>query len=174
MKRYMFIFMAIIATLFISACSNNNTQEDINIKELVHQLTIGEHEVDAASITSHQLIIEEDGEEKIYSLPEDEFFVSIAPFKTSTHECAIHSLTTCQGELVEETFRITVETEGGEKLIDEEMETFQNGFIDLWLPRDEEFLVTIQQGDAIAEQRITTFKGDDTCITTMQLISQKE
>lgn len=173
MRKYALILMTIILALIISACGseNSNTKEE-DIKEIVHNYTIGNFdEKVSASINSHQLIVNEDGEETVYDLPEDEFFVSIAPFMTSTHECAIHSLTTCQGELVEETFDVMIETEDGEVIVDEQMKTFQNGFIDLWLPRNETLTVTIKQGNRVAVEQISTYKGDNTCITTMQLVA---
>jgi|SRR5690625_2003841 len=174
MKKYIFIGMTVFLTLFITACGGKSAEINKDIKELVHEYTIGDFagEDISASINSHELIVQEDGKEKVYALPEDEFFVSIAPFKTETHECAIHSLTGCQGELVEEDFHVTVTNEEGERVIDEKMKTFANGFIDLWLPRDQNFDVTIEQDGQIAQQEISTFKGDYTCITTMQLASK--
>src|SRR5690625_5917166 len=172
----MYTAIVLIVMLFLVACQHSKTVDDSDlvIKELVHEYTIGEFDPDniSASINSHQLIVQENDEEKIYDSPEDEFFVSIAPFISETHECAIHSLTSCQGELVEENFHVTVEAEDRETIIDEEMATFANGFIDLWLPRDENFLVRIEQDGKVAEQVLSTFEGDYTCITTMQLLDE--
>src|SRR5690625_1074421 len=153
----MYTAIVLIVMLFLVACQHSKTVDDsdLDIKELVHDYTIGEFDPDniSASINSHQLIVQENDDEKIYDLPEDEFFVSIAPFISETHECAIHSLTSCQGELVEETFHVTVKAEDGDAIVDEEMETFANGFIDLWLPRDEYLTVTIEQdGKVISEE----------------------
>ena len=53
--------------------------------------------------------------------------------------------------------------------MDETVKSQANGFIDLWLPRDNTYHVTITQGDKSVESEISTFKGDNTCITTMQL-----
>jgi len=176
MKKYMSIVIALITMIFLVACEDSEIIDDahLDIKELVHEYTIGEFDPNniSASINSHQLVVQEADEEKIYDLPEDEFFVSIAPFISETHECAIHSLTSCQGELVEENFHVTVEAEDRETIIDEEMATFANGFIDLWLPRDENFLVRIEQDGKVAEQVLSTFEGDYTCITTMQLLDE--
>src|SRR5699024_12202939 len=55
---------------------------------------------ESASIDSELLMVTEDGGEQIYDLPDGEFFVSVAPFITYTHPCSVHSLTGCQGELV--------------------------------------------------------------------------
>lgn len=122
-----------------------------------------------ASITSHELIVNDNGEETRYDLPEDEFFVSIAPFVEYTHECAIHSLTGCQGELVEKEFDVLIQDEDGKVVVDETITSLRNGFIDLWLPRDKNYDVKIEYDDKTVESAISTFEGDNTCITTMHL-----
>src|SRR5699024_1991611 len=124
---------------------------------------------DSASITSHELVVEEDNEELVYELPEEEFFVPIAPFINETHECAVNILTGCQGALVEVEFDVLITDSCGEVVVDETMTTEKNGLIDLWLPRDETFVVEMTQGSRTTEAKISTFEGDKTCITTMQL-----
>src|SRR5699024_8934841 len=75
------------------------------LKALVNDYSVGNVEGHQVSITSEQLIITDENEEEIvHYLPEDEFFVSIAPFFNETHPCKDHSLTGCQGELVDQDF----------------------------------------------------------------------
>ncbi len=50
------------------------------------------------------------------------------------------------------------------------MKSLANGFIDFWLPRDKIFKVKVENDGKIAETEISTFKADNTCITTMQLM----
>lgn len=138
-------------------------------KQLVNDYTMRERQADSASITSNELIVTEDGKETVYGLPDDEFFVSIAPFVSETHPCDIHSLTGCQGELVNEEFDVRITDEDGNTVLDETKQTEANGFIDLWLPRDHTYHVTIEQDGRTTESEISTFEGDNTCITTMQL-----
>lgn len=167
---YLLLFMSIM--LILVSCSNQNDTSDIakDIKSLVHYYSTEDLPEDVtASITSHKLIVNEAGKEKIYDLPEDDFFVSIAPFKTTTHECQIHSLTGCQGELVDESLHVYIEDEVGKVIKDEELTIPANGFIDLWLPRDRTYTIKFSQGDYEAEGEISSFEGDDTCITTIQL-----
>lgn len=103
MKRKLFglsVFM-LVSLFAITACSSddtaqenesaqeaNTTTENVeDIKELVHAYSTGKKEAERASITSHQLIVtEKDGTESTYDLPEDEFFLSIAPYINQTHE----------------------------------------------------------------------------------------
>jgi len=169
MKRIFLAGVGLLLILFAGACGDSTSTQDI--KEMVHDYSISDVEEVSASITSHELIVTDaDQMETTYELPEDEFFVSIAPFVESTHPCEIHSLTGCQGELEEEEFEVYIEDEAGNVVVDEMIASFENGFIDLWLPRDETFHVTIEHNGKIAESEISTFEGDDTCITTMQLI----
>lgn len=152
----------------------NNELENTNttdIKKLVQDYTVGNVEAASASITSSELIVTDENQKVVtYDLPEDEFFVSIAPFISETHPCDIHSLTGCQGELVEEEFNVHIEDSEGNVILDEKKKTEANGFIDLWLPRDDKFDVIITQGDKETTSEISTFDGDNTCITTMKLV----
>lgn len=171
-KRVLTVVIALLA-VFLVACNSNTSKSTNNeeIKKQVHEYSVGSFDDSInASITSHEVVVQENGVTKeTFDLPEDELFVSIAPFETYTHECAIHSLTGCQGELVEEEFDVLITDENGKKVIDEKMTSLANGFIDLWLPRDQTYTVNIQKGDKLVEQTISTFEGDDTCITTMHL-----
>ena len=53
-----------------------------------------------ASVTATSLQLRDDaGREAELPLPDDQFYLSAAPFVKTTHECAFHSLTACRGEL---------------------------------------------------------------------------
>lgn len=71
--------------------------------------------------------------------------------------------------MANEEFEVYIEDMEGNVVVDETIVSPANGFIDLWLPRDKEFLVTITHGGKKAEAKLSTFKGDPTCITTMRL-----
>jgi hypothetical protein len=72
--------------------------------------------------------------------------------------------------MVNEEFEVYIEEEDGSVILDETLTAPANGFIDLWLPRDRTLQITITHGDKSAESELSTFEGDDTCITTMQLM----
>ena len=78
-------------------------------------------------------------------------------------------MTGCQGEMVEEEFEVYIEDTEGNLILDETLKSQSNGFIDLWLPRDKTYHITIAHDGQTAKSEISTFEGDDTCITTMQL-----
>ncbi|MGM1049278.1 MAG: CueP family metal-binding protein [Bacillota bacterium] len=173
MKKGLLIVSGLLLSLVVVACNNNNSSSNEagtqDIKEKVHKYSVGTFENVTASITSHELIVTDNGKKTSFDLPEDEFFVSIAPFIENTHECAIHNLTGCQGELAEKNFDVLIQDEEGTVVMDETITSLENGFIDLWLPRDRTYLVKIEYDGKSVESEIDTFKDDNTCITTMQL-----
>lgn len=175
-KRYMTIILFI--AVFLVACNENNANEEISsqqmqpqeVKKLVNAYSVGNITDETASITSTELIItDSDEKEAVHQLPEEEFFVSIAPFIKETHPCTNHSLTGCQGELVDQDFDFYIEDMDGNVVIDETINSEANGFVDLWLPRDQTYTVNISHEDKQVTSEISTFEQDGTCITTMQL-----
>ncbi|SFE74041.1 hypothetical protein SAMN05192532_103320 [Alteribacillus iranensis] len=71
--------------------------------------------------------------------------------------------------MIKEEFQVYVEDTSGNVVINETMTSFDNGFVDLWLPRDDSYHVTITHDGKSAESKISTSEGDRTCITDMQL-----
>ncbi len=102
-------------------------------------------------------------------MPEDEFYISVAPYVTQTHTCYTHSATGCSGELAGKTFHVLFIDDNGNTLIDGNYDSLQNGFIDFWLPRDIEGTLTITYGELSTTKEISTYTGEPTCETTMQL-----
>jgi len=102
-------------------------------------------------------------------LPKDEFFVSFAPYLIETHPCTIHNLAGCRGELANKEFAVYIEDQEGNIYVDEQLTSQPNGFIDLWLPRNKDFQITISYNGKTAKTNFTTFKDDNTCITTLPL-----
>lgn len=147
-----------------------DVQDTANVKQLVQEYSSSKMDHLSASITSEQLIITDSANKSTtYDLPKEEFFVSIAPYIENTHPCAIHSLTGCQGELSEDEFNVYIEDSEGNVIVDEAMKSQSNGFIDLWLPRDKKYSVTIEHDGKKAMSELSTYKSDNTCVTTMQL-----
>ncbi|MDO5512299.1 CueP family metal-binding protein [Corynebacterium sp.] len=124
-----------------------------------------------ASVQPTDLVLTSRGQElAALPLPEDQFYLSMAPYDTITHPCHLHSLTTCRGELANEDVTITVTDEStGERIVEGAHTTYENGFVGLWLPRDSAVSVTVERGDRTATARVTTDDDDPTCLTTLQL-----
>lgn len=167
------VVVALGAVLFVGGNDKETpaASDTSNIKQLVQEYSSSSMKDLSASITSEQLILTDSSNKSTtYDLPKDEFFVSIAPYVKSTHPCATHSLTGCQGELTEQEFSVYVEDNDGNVIVDQTMKSQSNGFIDLWLPRDKKYNVTIEQDGVKAKTELSTFKSDNTCVTTMQLV----
>jgi hypothetical protein len=178
LKIFAIFVVTLLAAIFLVACGGQGTNEESSLKEsdtqdikkLVSEYSLGNIENQSASITSQQLIVTESNKNQlVYDLPESDFFVSIAPYINKTHTWAIHNLTGCQGELVEEEFDVYIEDTEGNLILDETLKSQSNGFIDLWLPRDKTYRITIVHDEKTVESEFSTFENDDTCITTMQL-----
>ncbi|WP_330949508.1 CueP family metal-binding protein [Virgibacillus sp. MG-45] len=177
MKLKISAVIMLLVAAFLVACNDDGTNEEsaskketTDIKQLVQDYSVGEITDQSASITSQELIVTDaDNSETIYDLPKDEFFVSIAPFIEQTHPCTNHSLTGCQGEMVEKDFDVLIEDTDGNVIVDKTVTSQKNGFFDLWLPRDKTYRVVITHDGKQVESEISTFENDGTCITTMQL-----
>lgn len=102
-------------------------------------------------------------------LPEDRMVLAVAPYVTSTHECAIHSIDGCTGEMAGVPMWVHAELPDGTVLVDQMMTPMENGFIELWLPRESEIDLSIQSGGLVAEGRVTTYATSNTCIAELRL-----
>lgn len=109
------------------------------------------------------------GNVKKISLPEEKMMVAIAPYKKETHPCATHYFSSCQAELVQQTFLVSAVDQEGNILVDQPMTTLRNGFFELWLPRNRTIMLSVRGGDLKAEGQIDTFSNSLTCVTTLQL-----
>lgn len=99
--RLKIFYITLVSLFLLAACNTSDDAspaEQTDVKEMVNEYSAGNFGDEQASITSTELIIQENDEEKRYELPENEFFVSIAPFINQTHPCGDHSLTGCQGD----------------------------------------------------------------------------
>jgi hypothetical protein len=151
----------------VSSVAANQAQD---IKQMVNDYSTRILKSGSASITSTQLLVNSGtADEVAYALPDSEFFLSVAPYVEKTHPCATHSLTGCQGEMANEEFGVYIEDADGREVMNGAVKSQPNGFIDLWLPRNQKYQITITHDGKQAKTEISTFEQDDTCLTTMQL-----
>lgn len=122
-----------------------------------------------ASVRAEEVVLTDGTEEVALDLPADEFYVSVAPYVDATHECYYHSLTTCQGELVEQEVDVTLTTDDGEVLLAETTTTLPNGFVGYWLPRDVEGVLEVTHDGLTGSVPLATGPDDPTCVTTLRL-----
>ena len=122
-----------------------------------------------ASVMPEQLVLASATEEVALELPEDAFYLSIAPFVNQTHECHYHSLTTCVGELSNQDVDLTVTDASGEVLVNEQRTTFDNGFVGVWVPAGSSGTIEITYDGLTGTTNFSTSSESATCITDLQL-----
>lgn len=123
----------------------------------------------AASVTAEQVVLAGQDRQVALDVPEDRFYLAVAPYETTTHDCFHHSLSGCQGELVDTPVHVTVTGADGTVLVDEERTTYANGFVGLWLPADIEGTIEVRAQGKTATAVIATGVDDPTCLTTLRL-----
>lgn len=177
-----------ISLLALAACSNDaaesaptgvavdfETASSMDGVELVDQLdrmTRDERPTDLfASVRSDSVLLQDTqtGDEATVELPDDQFYLSFAPYLSSTHDCFYHSLTTCTGELFNEDVDVTIVASDGEVLVDDTLTMFDNGFVGVWLPADIEATLTVDYDGKTGTTEIGTGDDDPTCLTTLRL-----
>lgn len=109
------------------------------------------------------------GETLEVPLPDDVMVLAIAPFIENTHACRTHNISSCRGELPLSDFTVSVQQIDGDFAKELTLSTLENGFLELWLPKNGTYAVTIADGQLQAFEELSTFSSDRTCITTMQL-----
>lgn len=123
-----------------------------------------------ASVRTDELLLSDDRQEITLDLPENQTYVSIAPYATQTHDCFYHSLTTCLGELGNEPVHVTITDEAsGEVLVDEQATTFDNGFVGFWLPDETTGTIEITHQDRTGTTAFSTNDDGATCVTDLRL-----
>ncbi len=149
---------------------------DLSTKELIEKLDtlpVSERPTDfmASVRPDHLLIADAAGTETILPIEEDSFYLSFNPYVNTTHECYFHSLTTCRGELTNHDVHVKItDNASGEVLVDEDMKTYDNGFLGVWLPKDIEATLTVTTDGLSGTAVVSTKNADDlTCLATLQL-----
>ncbi len=102
-------------------------------------------------------------------MPEDTMMVAAAPYVVNTHPCTVHTMSGCQGELRNEPVEVTVYDEHDRIFLQTSAQSLENGFVELWLPRDQRFRIRFEARGMSVERPIETFDGSPTCITDLRL-----
>lgn len=124
-----------------------------------------------ASVRSDELVVSAGDDELSLRIPEDRFYLAVAPYVDRTHDCVHHSLTTCAGELAEAEIQVQVVDETNDDvLVEETRTTFANGFTGFWLPRDIEGTLRVGYRGRSGVAAFTTNEDAPTCLTTLQLV----
>jgi hypothetical protein len=121
-----------------------------------------------ASVTSGELKLG-DGQNTYAHPLGDQFYLSIAPYISTTHPCFNHSLASCRAELADKSFDITVKDAAGKVLREEKLTSYRNGFVGLWLPRNISGTIAVKYNDLSASASFATKSDSQTCLTTLKL-----
>ena len=103
------------------------------------------------------------------ALPNDRMVVAVAPYINRTHPCKTHFMSGCQGELVGVPVEVTARTTDGKTVFKGTVRTLENGFFELWLPRELNLILTVEAQGKKATGPISTLTTSDTCVTTLKL-----
>lgn len=145
--------------------------EIVEMIDHLDRLGVQERSTDyMASIRPDEVVFTDGQQELAVEMPQDLFYLSIAPYVSQTHDCFYHSLTTCQGELVGQDLEVRIVDDAtGEVLVDEQVTTFENGFAGFWLPRDVEGSIEVEYDGLTSDVDFSTSDEGATCLTTLQL-----
>ncbi len=122
-----------------------------------------------ASVRYDEVMLDDGTTQASLPLEGDDFYLSVAPYATQTHECYFHNLGTCQGELASTEVHVTITSEDGETLVDEDATTYANGFVGFWIPKDIKGTVKITQDGRTGEVPFSSDAEGATCLTTLQV-----
>lgn len=122
-----------------------------------------------ASVRPHELVLSDETGEYRLPVPQDRFYVSIAPYRAKTHDCFNHSLATCRGELAGQQVHLLVTASDGTVLVDRDDTLYANGFVGMWLPRDQTGTIRVTQEGLAGEIPFATADDSATCLTTLRL-----
>lgn len=180
-SRFHVATVVLASAVLLAGCSATTSEDDVLAdlgldgltgQEIVAQLDASTENrpLDfTASVREGEVLLGDGSTEIGLPFAKGQFYVSIAPYIQTTHECFFHSLATCQGELVDEPVEVTITDSDGAVLVDESATTHSNGFVGYWLPEGVEGTIEITQGDLSGSVPFSTTEGSPTCVTTLQL-----
>lgn len=146
----------------------------LDAREMIERLDtmpVAERPADLlASVQPESLVLTSDDQTTSVAMPDDEFYLALAPYEDRTHECYFHSLTTCLGEMQNEEVRVFVTDQTGGTVLDETRTTYDNGFLGIWLPRGLSGVLTVEHAGKTATSPISTGDDDLTCLTSLRLV----
>lgn len=97
------------------------------------------------------------------------FYLSLAPYREVTHDCVLHALGGCQGELADTDVHVRVTAADGRVLVDADARTGANGFTGHWVPRGLRGTVEVRAGGETATCPFDSGPSGATCLTELRL-----
>ena len=121
------------------------------------------------SVRYDQIVLTDGTVEETVPIDGDEFYISLAPYETTTHECYFHNVGTCRGELADTDVHVIITTDDGEVLVDEDATTYANGFVGFWIPKDVAGTIEVTRDGKKAVSPFSSDADGATCVTTLPL-----
>jgi len=171
MGMIVFIFVSMLVLIFWPQDETHPLEtyglKTDDVRVLIDQLE-NQEQADAiqASITHQEVIVYANNQTYNIALPEDMFYISFAPYIQNTHPCYTHSLTGCQGELVNQMIDIDIYDDTGNLLESKQLSTGQDGFIGLYLNKGQSYRLEVSMNGL---QASFTTRPDQTCYTEVKL-----
>ncbi len=172
------VILCIMFVTFLSSCNQNENQdfllrynlEGMTIYEVIHELEVNNNDFTGltAVIKTNQLLLSDERGDFVIIMPENEFYISIAPYINNTHPCIYHNMLTCQGDLTNQNLNVII-TLNEEQIINGEFTTYDNGFIGFWIPKNEEVEITIEYQHLFGVMHFVSNESASTCVTNMRL-----
>jgi hypothetical protein len=174
------IILLVISLVIISCNSSTDPDYNKNYESLANldakqAIALGNEWRDSAPqikthITSTEVIMEfPDGRVVKKTLPDSLMYIAVAPYINTTHECATHYPSSCEGELIEKQVKLIAKEDNGNNYFDGNITTLKHGFFEIWLPRNKNIKLTISYNSLTGEETIPTKSDSRTCITTIKL-----
>ncbi len=153
----------LLATLGLEGSTGREVVETLDRSDAERPLLVG------ASVRYDEVLLSDGVTEQSLPIEGDDFYLSLAPYETSTHDCYYHNLSTCRGELSGEDVHVTITADDGEVLVDEDATTYANGFVGFWVPRDLTGTIVVTQDGRTAQSAFSSGSDGGTCVTTLKL-----
>jgi len=176
-----YIYTFVVALALISSCTTPNDPDydadyqqikSMEIKdaiELANEWKYSRTKIKSFITPKELKVVFPDKREITIALPSDEMYVAVAPYINETHTCATHYLSSCQGEMTKKIFAVTIKDDKQQVIYDGSITSLDNGFFELWLPRNKSFTCSVEYNNLKTEIMLETFEDSKTCITTGRL-----
>jgi hypothetical protein len=98
----------------------------------------------------------------------DMFYLAVGLYENETHPCPTHEIT-CLAEFKSAPLNFTIVSLDGTYIMSETIITDDNGFFDLYLPKNKEYISTFTIDGKSGGGAFTTKKGASNCITEIHV-----
>ena len=170
MKFKLLIWLVIAMSLLVVFILDEVTKEAVkeeSIYDTIYNLenNLYSYEVQA-SIDHEKIYITDESSSYEVDLPDDLFYIAFAPYINLTHACYTHSLTGCQGEMINKDIDVRIYDESNNLIEENTYNTGDDGFIGLYLDKIENYQILVQHNGLVSSFTSNPYQ---TCYTEVKL-----